>query len=346
MTGRLDASLAGGVARQDLARRWRGLEKDADGSFFTSWSWIGPWLEASGDAPFLFAAVDGERDVALALVSPRWVRRGWAAYRTLFVNQSGRPALDEAYVEYKGLLASRGREQECYAAFARLLRNRERLPPALRGWSELRVAGTSETVCTYLQTAGFIASNRIEERAPFVDLEKVRGAGDYLSLLSRNTRQAVQRAQRLYEEDAGPLGLEIAEDAGTAEIWLDGLVALQIERFRGLGKTSNFERQFLKRFIRLLLDDLRAVDILRLGAGREVLGYLVNLRHGKIVANYQSGFRTTDDNRLKPGLVAHALAVERYARDGFHRYDFLAGASQYKSSLATDADTLSWLTLR
>jgi CelD/BcsL family acetyltransferase involved in cellulose biosynthesis len=87
------------------------------------------------------------------------------------------------------------------------------------------------------------------------------------------------------------------------------------------------------------------VEFLRVRCGATTVGLLYNLVHGGRVNFYQSGFRYEADRRLKPGLVTHALAVERYADAGYEEYDFLAGdpdAVQYKISLGRQSRPLIW----
>ena len=61
------------------------------------------------------------------------------------------------------------------------------------------------------------------------------------------------------------------------------------------------------------------------------------------VCAYQSGFNFDADSRLKPGLVAHSLAVEYNLRMGANIYDFMAGEGQHKRSLASNVETMIWL---
>ena len=89
-----------------------------------------------------------------------------------------------------------------------------------------------------------------------------------------------------------------------------------------------------------------AVQLLRVRNAQDAVGYLYNfVRDGHVYA-YQSGFNYSDDPKRKPGLVTHALAVRVGSELGFSRYDFLAGDSQYKRSLATDEDQMVWLCLQ
>lgn len=48
---------------------------------------------------------------------------------------------------------------------------------------------------------------------------------------------------------------------------------------------------------------------------------------------------------MKPGLLAHALAIQYYAENGRAEYDFLAGDSQYKRSLTSQSRPLNWSVL-
>jgi CelD/BcsL family acetyltransferase involved in cellulose biosynthesis len=64
------------------------------------------------------------------------------------------------------------------------------------------------------------------------------------------------------------------------------------------------------------------------------------------VYSYQSGFNYEEDNRLKPGLVSHRVAIEHCLAAGDAVYDFLAGDDRYKRSLGTHGGRLFWLTLQ
>jgi CelD/BcsL family acetyltransferase involved in cellulose biosynthesis len=84
------------------------------------------------------------------------------------------------------------------------------------------------------------------------------------------------------------------------------------------------------------------VELLELTAGPEILGYLYNFQHGGRVYNYQSGFSYHQDNRHRPGLIAHAMAITRAKEDGMRIYDFLAGDAHYKARLGRQMGTLIW----
>jgi CelD/BcsL family acetyltransferase involved in cellulose biosynthesis len=82
--------------------------------------------------------------------------------------------------------------------------------------------------------------------------------------------------------------------------------------------------------------------LLELSAGGQVLGYLYNFQYGERVYSYQSGFSYSDDNRHRPGLLAHALAIEQARRRGMRVYDFLAGDAPYKARLGQQLGQIVW----
>ena len=87
------------------------------------------------------------------------------------------------------------------------------------------------------------------------------------------------------------------------------------------------------------------VHLIEIAAGDETIGCLYNFIHGGRALNYQSGFRFEEDNQLKPGFVAHALAIRHYAEAGLSAYDLLAGDAPYKRRIADEGESFSSLVL-
>jgi len=182
---------------------------------------------------------------------------------------------------------------------------------------------------------GFHIRTVAEAQAFEIDLADLAGK-PYLETLSSGARSQIRRAERLYAE-RGEVRLERVAPGGLEGAWAE-LVAFQ--------KANPREREFafdLPGFA-AFHERLRArgamVDMLRLSAGETALGVLYNLKREGRVANYQSGFLFEDDNRLKPGLLAHAKAAQFYADEGCAVYDLLAGDEGYKARLAKPATRL------
>ncbi|MBF0394975.1 MAG: GNAT family N-acetyltransferase [Alphaproteobacteria bacterium] len=309
-----------------LASAWRDLEARARPSFFLSWDWMGCWLAEARPDALAVVARHGGRIVGLALVG--------RAGRHLLLGETGDRTRDMLTIEFNGFLAEPAHaEAVARDGLRRLIA--ERRPLHLSGIGE-DLAALAGGLCPRVRL-------RARKGCPFIDV-----SADHLERLGRNTRQQVRRSMRLFEDENGPLALEPAETVAQGLDWLDGMASLHQARWRARGQPGAFAQPFFGRFHRRLIAAALPhgkIDLLRLRAGSRTLGYLYNLRQGGEVYAYQNGFDYSADARLKPGLVAHCLAVRRYAAMGLWRYHLMAGESRYKANLATGFSSLAWLTL-
>lgn len=312
-----------------MAETWRALEREAAGlSFFQSWTWVGCLAEERYDRPTLLRAEAGGRTIGLALFN----RRG----NRLHLAESGQASLDSPFIEHNGPLLASGAAD---LALPALLRAAWRE----RGVTRLVLGGVSPGV---LEVAGGVPFRSRAQEAPYIDLARIRtGGGDWLASLSANTRYQLRRSARSYAQ-RGALQLDHATSVPEALRWFHELVALHGESWRRRGQSGAFDNPFALRFHRSLIERAQPrgeLDLLRLRAGDEDLGYLYNFRHGARSYAYQSGLNHANAGRHgKPGLTAHAMAIERALADGELAYDFLAGAARYKLSLANDTTRLWW----
>ncbi len=167
-------------------------------------------------------------------------------------------------------------------------------------------------------------------------------------MLSSNTRQQVRRSLRGFEAVAGPLVIQAATTVTEALDTLAVLAALHQKGWTARGKPGvfastkffNFHRQLIGRTF-----DKGFVHLLRAQAGSQTIGVLYNFFYQGRVYFYQSGLEQQSDSRLKPGMTTHFLAVNHYLRERPEalEYDFLAGDSQYKRSLASRSRGLQWI---
>lgn len=323
---------------------WQELESRSDASFFLSWNWIGTWLEATGARPHVVTARRDGAVVALALVQESRRRRlGVIPTRVASLHETGDAGLDSIYIEYNGALSAQG---ESAAVFGAMLRT---LTAKTRRWDELRLSAIAARVADSAAATGWIVEQRAASRCFAVDLAALRGAGSaYVDSLGANTRQQLRRTRRLYEA-RGPLDLTAAQSLVEAKTFLAELKALHQHAWRRRGQAGAFATPFFAHFHERLLERLwpqGGVELLKISAGAHVVGYLYNFIHRGGVLNYQSGFAPADDNKLKPGLLSHALCVERHLAGTATRYDLMAGEARYKQNLAAPHDSLVWLSLR
>ena len=343
------ASLTPITAIGPLEHKWLQLERRSSCSFFQSWTWIGAWLAQLPKTLelYLLEVADGGSLIGLAVVGARKLaRHGFVRSRALLLNESGVKEFDRMAIEYNSILADTGREREVIAAGIRCI------DAANLAWDEFMVSGvearTFEAWRAALAETNWRVNFREESDCYFVDLEAVRNrGGDYLALLSSNTRQQVRRSLRAYEK-SGRLGVAVAS-AATAGEYLRELRKLHDAHWQSRGKDGAFPSEFTQDFHdRLVRDGVGRGDVqlLRVTAGEEVIGYLYNFVKDGHVYFYQSGFRYTADPKLRPGLVCHYLTVVHNLETGNRVYDFLAGPQRYKQSLGTASVKMYWVALQ
>ncbi len=309
-----------------LGERWRALEREADGGFFRSWTFLGCLAHERFPDARLLAVTDGDEDVALALLG-RARGRFW-------LNQTGSPVHDGVFIEHNGLLIRR----ELHPALPVI---QGALAEASRQGGTLVLSGIDEPTLQAACHAGWLVE-RQARFAPAVPLE--RSDAPYLDSLSANARAQIRRSQRLY----GPgLALEAARTVAEAHAMFDELAALHQASWNRRGQPGAFATHEAGRFHRALIGRAwpAQADLLRVAAGGRVIGLLYNLLQDGRVLAYQSGLEQPGGPQEKPGLVCHALAIEHYRTRDFATYDLLAGDDRYKRTLARGGETLHWATL-
>ena len=345
------ASLTPLTKLDGLEEKWRFLERHSNCSFFQSWLWVGTWLAnlpPSARCYLLEVTDNNDRLAGLAVIGAcTLVRNGFVRARALLLHETGMHAIDRMTIEHNSILAETGLENDVVLAGLRCLE------AAKWNWDEFVVSGVSEPSLGAWQAAIPAAKwhmvLRQQSDCPFVDLEVVRAhGGDYLSLLSANARQQVRRSIRAYE-GLGCLCLSVASTGEDALDYLHELQLLHNAHWTGLGKEGAFPNDFTRRFhdqLALRGGACGAVQLLRVSAGTEVVGYLYNFVHGGHVYCYQSGLKYLQDAKFRPGLVCHYLAVQHNLQAGNRIYDFLAGPQRYKQSLATAQTRMVWFSLQ
>ena len=280
-------------------------------------------------APWLAVIVAAGAPLAAFFLAKRMIIRSKVVpSRSLYFNTVGVQRIDLIWIEYNGLL---GRDMPLT----------ELLPLLPYGWDELYLPALRENAFGDVTTT---ADTRvvIDRRVPVhhVDLEQARAKG-YLSLLSGQTRSQVRRAQR----EAGEVSIEIARDPKAALDIYAEMVALHTAQWRAKGKPGAFADPWFDRFHRRLIANRFAhgeIELVRARHAAGPIGCLYNFVHDGRVLQYQSGFATFENEKLKPGFITHAAAIEHAIANGRRVYDFLAGDQRYKKQLATASTTMLW----
>lgn len=320
---------------------WRAATASGNHGYFLAWPWVENWLRALPlDVDVYLACIDnGRQRGACFLGYQRQIRHRIIHSDAYFLHYTGLDLYDNLTLEYNHVPGVSAGEE----ALAALL---DALPG---GWDELHLPA--------LDAARFPADSlgklsneylqRTYQQKPsyYVDLTAVGpGDDDYLMLLSGNTRSGIRRARKKLTA-LGPLELIPAETLEEALGIYDELIDLHQRLWKERGGTGAFGEDWFRRFHRRLISerfDYGETQLLRISCGGHTLGCLYNFVYYGKVFYYQSGFDYERFGKYKPGLVCHSLAVPHNAGLGHKVYDFLAGDSQYKQSLSTNANQMLW----
>jgi len=332
-----------------LSTRWRALEARTSGPFFLTWDWMGPWLSLVRSPLYLCHIRRGDEDVALAIIGTQQKRHGPLKFQTVYLNQSGEPEEDQVFIEYNDFLCAETHRAEVWSCFLEHLTiGRARLPASLKHWVLLRLSGLERDGFERQSGRRLITFDRHDDQAYLIDLESARSSPDgYLGTLSANTRRQILRSREILGGD-GNLSFQVAATAEQVDDWLSSMTALQCAWFEAKGQTAALSRPFFSQFVRrLIFENLTSgsVELIQCRSDDSPVGYLLNLKSDDHVYSYQSAFVQYDDNKIKPGLMCHAMLAENYAAQGMAFYNLLAGDSQYKKSLSNKSHSLHWTSL-
>lgn len=329
----------------ELERAWRELEQRAAPHVFLSWDWIGCWIaEAELRPAVLVGRADG-RIVLLGALIPS-ARRDIlpVTINGLQLQTTGDEQRDIITIEYNGFLIDRewqGRVEQAALAF---LLDGVAVDGVRR--DELHLRNVPAALEAVVAASGFRYDVLNRKPSWRIDLDAIRAQGkQYLETLSANTRQQIRRAMRLYEQ-RGPLKAEWAASVEEALEFLDELAVLHQRYWTGRGHPGGFATPFFARFQQRMIRTCLVrgtVEIVRISAGSDVLGYVYNLVHRGHVYAYQSGIHYEDNPRLKPGLVSHVLCIEGHLAKGDKAYDFMAGEARYKGNLGQPGPDMMYM---
>ncbi len=321
---------------------WTNLNSVSDASYFLSWGWIENWIASLPKDVLVRLAVFLNKDIpvlAFFVGKTTVIRKNIFRSNGLFLNVTGNPIYDDLCIEFNSMLHT----DSAKFSFKEIL---ERLPFE---WEEFFMPGLDPD-----HFPGNCLNNPIEPYriikmsdlpSPYVDLELVRQKkGNYLSLLSSNTRYQVRRSYRHYETK-GKVLLEVALDLKTAMGFFHEMVSLHKRTWQARGEPCAFASDYFLNFHKeLILKRFNhgEIQILRIALANITIGILYNFVFNGKVYYYQSGLNYENDKHIKPGYICHAEAIKYNAQLDNSKYDFLKGTSQYKTSLATNEKRLIW----
>ena len=311
-------------------------------SYFLSPGYVATWLDhlpADVDVRLAVVRQDGEA-VAVAFAGHgRVVRQQVFRSDAWLLNQTGRQATDQVYIEDNDFLC-RGNAN---FSLGELL---EQLPGR---WDEFYLSGIDPqgAVGRMLERTGkpydVFVMNRIP--APYVDLAALaESKKDYVAALGSNTRSQVRRCYKLYEQ-RGALVTEVASSVTAAIDIFEELVRMHQHWWGLRGEKGAFANGWFYNFHRALVErrfGTGEMQLVRVRCGDATIGCIYNFVWNGRVFFYQSGFRPEEDNKLKPGYVCHTEAIRHSLSAGLSVYDFMASFDEYKVRMSTQQRELVW----
>ncbi|WP_457670719.1 GNAT family N-acetyltransferase [Thiolapillus sp.] len=333
------------LASKEVEMIWKRMLAKSKASFFLSWEWISTWLETlPGDerVDLIVGYLGDEPALACFLGRKRRTKRGIFYYKLASLNSTGDEYLDELTIEYNSILAIPQLNTNALQGI---------IDGDVNEWDELYLPGAVGSLCIEIDRlrggveSGYIIEVEKDSNSYYVELEKVRNASmDYAGLLSSNRRQQIRRSIREYNK-TGEIGIDVAQTLGEALQMLNGLVELHQREWIQRGKEGAFANSYFYSFHTSLIQkyfNSGIIQLIHIHTDQVTIGYLYNFIHDGNVLFYQCGFNYTGSNHARPGLVSHYFAILLNAELGHGKYDFLAGESQYKKSLATNAERMIW----
>ena len=316
---------------------WLDLQQRAPHSFFNSWGWMECWLQCLPPRlpVWLVVKQSVQGPVACWFLGIRsGVERKLVFKRRAFLNATGHEVYDDLTIEYNAPL--------CLADENPLGELLSQAP--FQPVEELRISLMPEAAYRRLQVPqGWAVSQVTPVASHYVDLMAIRAQGQsYLDVLSRNRRGQIRQSMKLYT-DSGSLRLEEAATTGQALDMLTELAQIHQRDWQQRGKEGAFHSGFSRDFHRRLVEsrfEHGEIQLLKISNSQGPLGYLYNFVYGNQVLFYQSGLFFQSDNRFRPGMVCHAMAIEHNLAQNRQNYNFLAGEGRYKVGLSTSRDML------
>lgn len=320
---------------------WHSLYDKNQHSFFLSWAWLETWIKTLPDdidVEIVLAKQNNQPIAAFAIgVSNSEFLRSSSA----IVGATGIPELDNITIEKNGLLISEALSDQtlsltqCMDAIgAKTL--------SIPGIDQEQLQATEKKI-----RLNHWKRRTVSKPNHFTCLEKVRQAdAGFLSLLSTNKRRQIKKSNDLLSEN-GALTVTQATSTEQARQFLDELIELHKKEWNRRGHGGAFSSHFTYSFHINLIDNHfqnGQIRIYRISNSHKTIGVIYGFLSTNDFLFYQSGFSyDPTDNRFKPGLTCHSLLIDKLAKEGLRRYDFLAGDSQYKKSLGTDSYTMHWV---
>jgi len=330
-----EIEISHGYDFEQLKESWLSIQLDQNIPFFLTWSWVSCWIKTYDPEIVAVLARRHNKIVAIGLFTCSVENRhGFIKSRQYRLHQMGDSLLDQIWMEYNDFICiDKYRVAAVNACIQALQQNEER-------WDEIILSMISTSRAEDIRKATNGSHILLTNPCYSKNLDNIKGENpQYLATLNSNTRYQIGRSIRLYEKLHGKIEYRFARDVDEA-----------LELFHEAGKyhvlrwsDSGFKnKQFILFHENLIKNSINnnSIDLMKITAGESTIAILYFHLVGRDVYFYLQGINYESNQKLKPGLVAHALATQHYLDKGMRKYDYMGGYSQYKCQLSNLAEDL------
>lgn len=309
---------------QHIEARWRDLQKHSSTAhFFNTWVWIENVIASKPQGAFLVEARSESEIVGLGLLY-----RSDAHPKRWYLNKTGEHALDQAWIEYNDFLLHEEHSSELRSAILSFLFTKAQ--PKVRSLDIDMTIMTQEAI----KGQGFLVSHLMKVPSYKVKLPNDPRLEAVLGHCSKNTKQQIKRSIKLLEQE-GELSISLLDSIAQKNDAMHQIAQLHISQWRQSDWGSGFDNGTFETFHQNLVKHPDC-KVLILKLNNKALAYGYYFCFNKRVMFYLSAITKSPDNRIKVGMVLHALAKREFSLLGYIEYDFLAGEARYKKSLSDE----------
>ena len=324
------------------------LDRSWNQSIFLTWDWMYTWWEVYRDESkeLLVITVRGENGKLLCiapLIKNRYAWKKFLTIRQIRFLGTGENEEDEVCSEYLDFIVDKSLNPEL------LVRPVIGWIMDQGDWDELYLEQVKNGSCLDI----LIGSDL--EKGMLVTVRKM-GDSYYLPLttsweeqlgkMSSNQRYRVRKTLKELQKE-GDIELLAAKNREEIDAAYDVLVTLHQKNWIRKGKTGVFESSQFNRFHRKLIEKLNQKNRLFLATlilNGTPLGATYNLVYKNTMLVYQTGIDSEisrSNNKIKPGMATHALAIQSAIARNIAEYDFLIGdQNEYKSQWTTESRSI------
>lgn len=330
-----EVGVSHGYDLNQLQKHWLSVQRNKDVPYFLTWDWISCWIGTYDPSIVFVTAKFKDEIIAIGLFTCSVENRhGFIKSNQYRLYQMGDKLRDQIWMEYNDFIAVDEHRVDGVNACIKALQQVD------RNWDEIIISMMTRSRAKQLMDNNSQTNILLTNSCYAVNLDTVRKNNlDYLSSLTRNTRYQIQRSIRLYQEFHGDLKLTIAHSSDQALEFFHEAGKLHVLRWSDSGYNNE---QFIQFHQNLIIENYsqKNIDLMKVSAGDVTVGILYFQKVNKNVYFYLHGLNYESDNKLKPGLVGHALATQYYIDQGMQVYDYMGGYSQYKCQLASRTEDM------